>query len=138
MLAGLRARAVTSSVYIVENHAVVRQMIAEYVERSGVATMQGQAATAEEALREIALDPPSLVIADLSLPAMSGLELVREITARFPDVRCMILTGHHDASYRRRAFEAGARGFVLKDDPDELFAAIRALLSGGRYGSPEG
>lgn len=125
----------TARVYVVEDHELVRDVVVACIDAMPEARVVGAAESAERALAEIERDPPDLVVADLSLPDMHGLALIRELTARFPDVKCLVLTGHAAESYRRRAREVGSRAFVAKDDPDELTRAIRAVLAGQRYES---
>ena len=73
------------------------------------------------------------MLIDLSLPGMDGIELMRELRSRYPDLRCAILSGHRSKVYAHRALAAGARGYVLKGDPIEIEAALNAILSGERY-----
>ena len=127
----------TARLYIVENHSLVREVIAATVARIPEVEVVGAAESAEEALTAIARELPDLVIVDLSLPDMNGLDLIREVTARYPDVKCLVLTGHRGEAYRARAREVGSRGFVLKDAPEDLPAAIGAVLAGRRFESPD-
>ena len=117
----------TTGVYIVENHDVVREVVASYLARMEGVVVCGQADSAERALPDIARLRPDVVLIDLSLPGMSGLDLLRELSARHPDVACVVLTGHAEPGYRDRALAAGARAFVLKDDPANLETALRSL-----------
>ena len=73
------------------------------------------------------------MLIDLSLPGMNGIELIQELRARYPDLRCAILSGHRSKTYARRALAAGANGYVLKGDPLEIETALHAILSGQRY-----
>ena len=80
---------------------------------------------------------PDVVVADITMPRLGGLEALAELKKQNPGVKVVFLTMHHDVAYARRAFEAGAVGFVLKHSAtDELVAAIRAALDGKTYLTP--
>jgi DNA-binding NarL/FixJ family response regulator len=80
---------------------------------------------------------PNLVILDISMPSLRGLEATREIKIINPEVKVLILTMHKDREYLCHAFSAGAEGYILKEDADsELLAAIETLRKGGTYISP--
>jgi DNA-binding NarL/FixJ family response regulator len=80
---------------------------------------------------------PHVVVADISMPHLNGIEAVRHIKEKNPQIRVVILTMHHDVQYAARAFEAGASGFVLKvSAPSELITAIGEVLKGKTYVTP--
>ena len=80
---------------------------------------------------------PDVVVADISMPHLNGIEAVRQIKQKNPHIRVVILTMHHDVQYAVRAFEAGASGFVLKvSAPTELITAIGEALKGKTYVTP--
>lgn len=80
---------------------------------------------------------PDVVVADISMPHLNGIEAVRHIKEKNPQIRVVILTMHHDVQYAARAFEAGASGFVLKvSAPSELITAIGEVLKGKTYVTP--
>jgi DNA-binding NarL/FixJ family response regulator len=80
---------------------------------------------------------PHVVVADISMPHLNGIEAVRQIKEKNPQIRVVILTMHHDVQYAARAFEAGASGFVLKvSAPSELITAIGEVLKGKTYVTP--
>ncbi len=120
-------------VFVVEDHAVMRSMLCEAVERESACELAGAAPSAEEALAS--MDPAcvDVVLVDLSLPRMSGVELVRRLSARTPALPCLVVSGHVEASYAQQALEAGARGYVLKGRPGDLAAGIHAAAAGQRY-----
>ncbi len=80
-------------------------------------------------------DPlPEMVILDLSMPGMPGIDAARRIHSDFPDVKVLILTVHREREFVRQAIDAGADGYLLKDDANtEIFKAIRAIRQGGTY-----
>ncbi|MBR0695881.1 response regulator transcription factor [Bradyrhizobium lablabi] len=97
-----------------------------------------EAATLQDGLVAIAVTQPDLVIADLSLIHGDGLELVREVRSRHRDLRILALSMHDSPLYVRRAFAAGADGYLAKHLMTEtLLPAIRSVLRGETYGTPE-
>jgi two-component system invasion response regulator UvrY len=118
-------------VLVVEDHAIVRAGIRRLLgERGDIEVFE--AATGEAALEEIAGRKFALVILDLNLPGLAGLELLRRIVRQAPSVPVMIFSQHTEAIYATRALETGARGFVSKNaTPEELLAAIETILGGG-------
>ena len=116
---------------VVEDHAIVRAGIRRLLgERGDVEVFE--TATGEAALEEIAARKFALVILDLNLPGLAGLELLRRIVRQAPSVPVMIFSQHTEAIYATRALETGARGFVSKNaTPEELLAAIETILGGG-------
>ena len=83
-----------------------------------------------EKLPELAVD---LALIDVSLPRMNGIELVRTIKERFPELLCMMLSGHMTPFYVERSLEAGARGYVLKEDIPGVLEGIEQVLKGEIY-----
>jgi DNA-binding NarL/FixJ family response regulator len=126
---------VTTRIFAIEDHAVMRDMLVEFLSLEPDWEVSGVAATGEQALD--ALDdtssPPALVLVDVSLPGMTGIEFVRRFNRRAGRPPCVMLSGHHDPSYARHAEAAGAYGYVVKGNPEELVRAIRTVLSGDRY-----
>ena len=123
-------------IFIVEDHAVMRQMLAAYLTDQTSYDVCGQAASAEAALEQLAEAAPDLVLVDVSLPGMSGIELVRQIQTQRDELACLMISGHGEPEYVRRALGAGARGYVVKGNPYELPGAIEEVLSGATYLSP--
>lgn len=120
-------------VFVVEDHAVMRQVLREAVERQPECEFAGAAASAEDALAAIDQAPIDLVLVDVSLPKMSGLEFVRMLSQRSPELACLMVSGHVDPGYAKQALEAGACGYVIKGRPDDLAAGIRAAITGFQY-----
>ncbi|MFD2438229.1 response regulator [Modicisalibacter luteus] len=73
------------------------------------------------------------MLVDLSLPGVSGIDLIASVKTRHPELPCAILSGHGERRYAEQAIAAGAQGYVLKGDPDELPKAIRLMMKGERY-----
>jgi DNA-binding NarL/FixJ family response regulator len=120
-------------VLLVEDHGMMRDALVEFLAGFSGVRVAGAVATGDEALALLAQQLPDLVLADVSLPGMSGIDLVQEIGRRWPDLPCLMLSGHHAASYVQRSREAGARGYLLKGNPDELQVAIDTVARGGTY-----
>lgn len=123
-------------VFIVEDHALMRRVMQEYVDDIPGMGVVATANSGEETIA--ALDGmtgglPDVLLVDVALPGMSGIELVRHVTSRWPNVRCVMLSGHVRPSYVRRAFAAGAKGYLPKGRPEEVGEAIRQVLDGGEY-----
>lgn len=122
-------------VFIVEDHPLMRDAIEKLVTAQGDLEVVGSCGTAEEAVREIAADAPDLVLVDLSLPDLSGDRLVAQLVQDMPELTALVVSGHDESLYADAAIRAGARGFVMKDDPEEIVEAIRTVLEGETYRS---
>ncbi|MGH8613186.1 MAG: response regulator [Gammaproteobacteria bacterium] len=97
----------------------------------------GQVGNGHEALRSVATLNVDIVIMDLSMPRTNGVEAIAKIKRRFPETKIIVLTFHKAEEYVRAALDAGATGYVLKDDGhDQLLVALRSILSGKTYLSP--
>lgn len=120
-------------IFIVEDHPVMRQSLVAFLKRQEGIDLCGEAATAEVALREIEKIQPDMVLIDVSLPGMSGLDLLEQIHHRQPEILCVVLSGHGERSHVDRALLAGARGYILKGDTDELASGLRQIIGGGTY-----
>lgn len=124
-------------VYLVEDHALVRESYVALLDLMDDYEVCGEAETAEAALDAVPALRPDLVLIDVSLPDMNGLDLVRALRVRTPDVATVVVTGHDGAHYQAAAETAGADGFVMKQDgPDAILDALervrgaRAALNG--------
>ena len=120
-------------VSLVEDHPLLGGMLREFVAGLPSVGSCTIANSAEKALHDVADRMPDLMLIDLSLPGMDGIELIRELRSRYPDLRCAILSGHRSKVYAQRALAAGACGYVLKGDPVEIESALHAFLAGERY-----
>jgi two-component system invasion response regulator UvrY len=118
-------------VLVVEDHAIVRAGIRRLLDERGDIEVS-EAATGEAALETIAARVFALVVLDLNLPGLAGLELLRRIVRQAPGVPVLIFSQHTEAIYATRALETGARGFVSKNaNPEELLEAVETILNGG-------
>jgi DNA-binding NarL/FixJ family response regulator len=119
--------------FIVEDHPVMRQSLRTFMKRQAYVSVCGEAATAEAALGEIAQVEPDLVLIDVSLPGMSGLDLLKLLREQHPNLPCVMLSGHGERSHVDVALMAGARGYILKENTDELAVALHTIIQGGTY-----
>jgi len=98
----------------------------------------GRATSGDEALEIVAAEHPDVLITDIEMPGLGGIELAEHVTKHFSSTRVLILTTFARAGYLRRALEAGARGYLLKDSKsDELANAVRRVHSGLRAVAPD-
>lgn len=121
-------------VLLVDDHTLVRQGLRRVLETNADFEIVGEVGTGAEALAQAERLRPDVVVMDVSLPDMSGVEATRELTACVRNVRVLMLSMHAEAPYVEASVRAGAGGYVLKDDEDaELAAAIRAVSAGRRF-----
>jgi DNA-binding NarL/FixJ family response regulator len=115
---------------VVDDHAIVRSGIRRLLgERTDIQVLE--AASGEEALHMILDRPVSLIVLDLNLPGLGGLELLRRLLRAAPKIPILVFSQHAEAIYATKALEAGARGFVSKNAmPEEFLEAVDAVLAG--------
>ena len=131
------ARSGRARVFLVDDHPLVREWLASMIALEEGLEICGQAEEATTALAMVAVARPDIMVLDLTLPRGSGLELIKDLRARYPAVRLLVLTTHDDAAIAVRAFRAGAHGYAVKRDPGpRIIEAIRAVLAGKFYASP--
>jgi two-component system, NarL family, invasion response regulator UvrY len=122
---------------IVADHEVVRDGVKSLFDTQVSTTMFGEATTAAEALQLASEQHWDIVVLDLSLGGRSGLDVLKELKQIRPRLPILILSMHSEEQYARRAFRAGAAGYITKDTSrTELFQAIEKVRRGGRYVSP--
>jgi DNA-binding NarL/FixJ family response regulator len=115
-------------ILIVDDHAVVRRGVRSLIESQPGWEISGEAATGREAVDLAGRLQPDIVVMDLSLPELNGLDATRQILKESPRSEILVLTMHHSEELARSALQAGARGYVLKSDADQsLIAAIESL-----------
>jgi len=121
-------------VLAVDDHAVVRDGVKTLFDHQPGMVSVGEASTAEEAIRLVTTQDWDLVVLDLSLGGRSGLDVLKQVRQLRPKLPVLILSAHSEQQYARRAFQAGASGYITKDCPrTELLKAIRKVMDGGRY-----
>ena len=125
------------SILLVEDHAAFAGVLVRLLSRAGDLEVTEVARTAEIALQKLPEQKFNLVLVDVFLPQMSGISLVALIHDRYPDLPCMMLSGHMLDHYVQRALQAGARGYVLKDHSEEIIEGIQHVMKGETYLSKE-
>ncbi len=124
-------------VLLAEDHALVRAGLRSLLKELGGVEIVGEAGDGHEALRLIAELRPDVVLLDLSMPALSGLEVAARLARDHPDTKVLVLSMHRSEEYVLEALRAGAAGYILKDaDAAELELALRAVARGDRYFHP--
>ena len=121
-------------VALVDDHAMIREGLRSLLEKSGFIKVVGEAATGAECLARLEIWHPDVVVMDITMPELNGIEATREIARQWPGVRVVILSVHSTTEHVYQAFAAGAFGYVLKESiGKELFRAIRAAHGARRY-----
>ena len=121
-------------VFIADDHPVVRQGIRQIVAATDDITVVDEATTGHEALQRLSDVQCDLVLLDLSLPDIDGLDLLKQLKREYPQRPILILTMHSEDQFALRALKAGASGYLTKESaPAELVGAVRKVVAGGRY-----
>ena len=121
-------------VLLVDDHAVVRTGFRLLLQAHPGTTVVGEADSGESAYKRFLELSPDVVVMDLSMPGMGGLEALRRIRAHHPEARVLTLSAHDDPQHAQRALREGARGFLSKRSaPEALLEAITAVAAGERY-----
>ena len=124
-------------IVLADDHAMFRRGIRTLLEPLEGINICGEVADGLELLELLKNTSPDLVILDISMPNLPGLEAAREIKRLYPHVKIMLLTMHKKKEFIRQGLEEGVDGFLLKDEPgDELVRAVQTLQRGGKYLSP--
>lgn len=124
-------------IIIAEDHTIVREGLRALLSSDPEFEVIGEAEDGRNAIRCVERLGPDIVLMDLSMPRMQGMEAIREIKKHRPETAILVLTVHKNEEYILAAFEAGANGYVLKDSTHaELVAAIRTAVKGKPYLSP--
>lgn len=127
-----------ASVLIVDDHPLMRKGLALAIQEDPDFEVIGQAADAEEALAVFDGLNPDMAVIDISLPGMSGLELIKHLMAIREDLLVVVVSRHDEALYAERAIRAGARGYVMKlEAGDKIVEALRHVRNGGVFLSDE-
>ena len=124
-------------IFIADDHPIVRQGLRRIVEADAGLAISGEAGDAAALFAALAAAPTDLVLLDVSMPGAPFLETLRELRARHPAVRVLVLSVHPEDQWAVRALRAGASGYLTKDhSPDQLLGAVRRVYRGGQYVSP--
>lgn len=123
---------------IVDDHPVVRQGLSALLGKNPDVQLVGEAADGQQALSKIRELSPDVVLMDISMPQMDGLEVTELLRKEAPNVKVIILSMHTNRDYILRIIQAGARGYILKDaPPEEFLRAIQAVSDGETFFSPD-
>jgi two-component system response regulator NreC len=121
-------------VVVADDHTILREGLVSLLNGSGECQVVAQAADGMAAVEAVQQHRPDVLVVDLTMPRLNGLDVVRRVTAQNEGVRVLVLTMHNEEEYVLHAVRAGAAGFLLKDSASgELLAAVRALASGRGY-----
>src|SRR5580658_9887591 len=124
-------------VLLAEDHMVVRQGLRLLIEVDGDIEIMGEAKTGREAVQMTRDLRPEIVVMDIAMPLLNGLEATRQILKAFPATKVLILSAHSDAEYVEQVVKAGARGYLVKQSSGEVLAkAIRELHQGKTFFTP--
>lgn len=121
-------------VLIADDHAVFRRGLKETIREAFPKVTFGEAKTAQEAVESVRRHDWEIVILDISMPGLSGLDILDELRRLRPKLPILFLSMYPEEQYARRALKSGAAGYLTKDSiPEELKEAVRRILAGGRY-----
>lgn len=121
-------------IFIVDDHPIVRQGLCAMINQEADLEICGEADGYHQALERIPESKPDLAIIDLTLEDIGGLELIKQVHARHPEVPVLVLSMHDEILYAERALRAGSRGYIMKQrGSDKLIVAIRTVLRGELY-----
>ena len=124
----------TTRILLVDDHPVVRQGIKQVLSGAFNPALVGEAASAEEGICEVRDSEWDVMVLDISLPGMNGLDLLRDLRRRCPELPVLVLSMHPPDQFARRAINAGASGYLTKDSaPSELVKAVEEVMAGRRY-----
>nr|WP_287412789.1 response regulator transcription factor [Pseudodesulfovibrio sp.] len=125
-------------ILIADDHGLVREGLRQHVESQSDFCVVGEAANGEEALSLIEKKQPDLLLLDLSMPNLSGIQVIETALLLKPDIRILIVTAHGSSSFVYSALKAGGHGYLLKtEDSRDVLRAMKCVLEGQSYLSPE-
>lgn len=125
-------------VLIADDHTLVRESLVSLLQGDGDMQVVAQAADGLETIEKAIATRPDVVVADISMPRLNGIEVVRRLREALPDTRVLVLTMHQEDEYVLQAVRVGAAGYMVKDSAaSELLAAVRSLHAGRGYFGPQ-
>jgi len=123
-------------VVLADDHALVRQSLKSLLESEGFQIV-AEASDGQEAMRHVQLLKPDIIVMDISMPTLNGLEAARQLSLSSPQIKTILLTQHDEEQYLSQALEAGVKGYVLKSQvANDLIQALRQVSRGEVYLSP--
>ena len=121
-------------VLVADDHAIVREGLKQIVVDTDDIVVAGEASDGQEVLDKALENDYDVVLLDITMPKRTGLDVIKELKIRRPDLRILVLTVHREEQYAVRVLKAGASGYLTKESiPEELVAAIRKIAPGGKY-----
>ena len=126
-----------TTILLVEDHKLFAKALLQILSSHEELQVVAVAESAEQALEQLPQLKVDLVLADLSLPQMSGINLIAQLRQLYPDLRCSLLSGHASPEYVQRALDAGAHGYMVKDNPYGIIEGIQRVMNGEVYISKE-
>jgi DNA-binding NarL/FixJ family response regulator len=130
--------AVRKKILIVDDHPMMREGLRGVIAREPDMVVCGEAENAQQAAEAIVKHAPDLILADITLPGKSGLELVKDLKVMYPNLAVLALSMHDESLYAERMLRAGASGYITKQQPpEELVKAIRQVLNNQVYVSKD-
>lgn len=126
-----------ASILLVEDHKIFAKALLRILRERGKLEIVEVAQSAEEALEKLPGLEVDLVLVDVSLPERSGISLVAALRDQYPELPCVMLSGHVSPHYARTSLAAGARGYLVKDHAEEILEGIQRVLNGETYVSRE-
>lgn len=129
---------ISIKVVLAEDHIILRKGLCSLLDEEYGIQVVGEAGDGKEAIEKVSLLKPDVLVLDISLPLLNGLEVTRQLKKKFPDLKILILTMHTSDEFVFEILNAGAKGYLIKKAaPEELVSAIRAVSLGQSFFSPE-
>jgi DNA-binding NarL/FixJ family response regulator len=122
-----------TSLLLIEDHPIFAEALSQALRERGDINTVSVVDTAEKAMQLVPELKVDLVLVDVSLPRMSGIEFVSFMHEKRPEIPCMVISGHVSKRYARRSVEAGARGYAVKDSVTGIIEGIQRILDGEIY-----
>lgn len=124
-------------IVVVDDHPLVREGLVSLIRATPDLTVTGQAGCSDEVWPLLEKETADLLLLDISLPGINGIELLKDVSVRYPHLRVLVLSMHEEGVYAERVLRAGAYGYVMKQEPgSRIVDAIRCVLRGELYVSP--
>lgn len=123
-----------SKILLVDDHPLVREGLAARIAGQPDLEVCGEADSVDNAIQQVQATSPDLIIVDIQLADSSGLDLIKDVDSRYPEISMLVVSAFDESLYAERALRAGAEGYINKRElQDNIIVAIRTVLSGQRY-----
>lgn len=122
-----------TALLLIEDHPIFAEALSQALRERGNVSSVSVVNTAEKAIQLVPELKVDLILVDVSLPQMNGIEFVSFIHEKRPDIPCLVISGHVSRRYARRSVDAGARGYAVKDNVSGIIEGIRCILDGKIY-----